>query len=151
MPTSTYPPISVLAHIIMCPRRFFTPAWRSHQNSCFFFQISWVRLPGPAQKKGWTWKSGSTLSSSLKKVFFSCDATMDDDINLGEDEHLADDFYDEIIRRRDIARRTNWRHCSTALSQREVALAATIQSSTCNVSICCYDYNESGNHGNHLC
>jgi hypothetical protein len=48
---------------------------------------------------------------------------------VGVDEHLVDDFYDEIVRRRDIARRTNWRHRSMALSQREVALAATLQSS----------------------
>jgi hypothetical protein len=49
---------------------------------------------------------------------------------LEEDDDLVNDFYDQIIRRRSIARRTNWRHHSTALSQREVALAATIQSST---------------------
>ena len=49
---------------------------------------------------------------------------------LKEDDNLADDFYDQIVRHRNIAMRTNRRHCSTALSQREVALAATIQSST---------------------
>jgi hypothetical protein len=56
---------------------------------------------------------------------------MNDKFNVEEDdEDLVDNFYDAIVRRRDIARRTNWRHRSTALSQREVALAATIQSST---------------------
>jgi hypothetical protein len=68
------------------------------------------------------------LSSSLKKVSFSHDIMMDADNFLGEDDDMVDKFYDQIIRRRDIARRTNQRHHSTALSQREVALAATIQS-----------------------
>jgi hypothetical protein len=55
---------------------------------------------------------------------------MNNNFNVEEDdENLIDDFYDAIVKRRDIARRTNWRHRSTALSQREVALAATIQSS----------------------
>jgi hypothetical protein len=45
-----------------------------------------------------------------------------------EDDDLVDNFFNEIVRRRDIARRTNWRHRSIALSQREVALAATLQS-----------------------
>ncbi len=40
-----------------------------------------------------------------------------------------DDIYDDIIRCRETTRRTNWRHRSTSLSQRDVALAATIQSS----------------------
>jgi hypothetical protein len=45
-----------------------------------------------------------------------------------EDEE-ADEMMNEIVRRRDIARRTNWRCRSTALSQRDVAVAATIHSS----------------------
>jgi hypothetical protein len=49
---------------------------------------------------------------------------------LEEDDDLVDDFYNQIVRRRNIARRTNLRHHSFSLSQREVALAATIQSST---------------------
>ena len=38
-----------------------------------------------------------------------------------------DDIYDDIIRHRETTRRTNWRHRSTSLSQRDVALAATIK------------------------
>jgi hypothetical protein len=55
---------------------------------------------------------------------------VDADNILGDDEDMVDDFYDQIIRRRDISRRTNWRHYSTTLSQCDFALAATIQSST---------------------
>ncbi len=51
---------------------------------------------------------------------------MDDNIFLEEDDALVDDFYDQIIRRRNIARRTNWRHRSTS------------------------DYNESGNDSRHI-
>jgi hypothetical protein len=40
-----------------------------------------------------------------------------------------DDIYDDIIRLRAVTRRTNWRHRSTSLSQRDVALAATIHAS----------------------
>ena len=51
-------------------------------------------------------------------------------MNVDDDEEvddLHDHFYDQIIRRRNITRRTNWRHRANALSQREVALAAGIQ------------------------
>jgi hypothetical protein len=78
---------------------------------------------------------------------------MDADINLGEDENLVDDFYDEIIRKR---------HCQE--DQLEASLHGIKPTRSCfgsnntvlylilcNVSICYYDYNESGNHGNHLC
>ena len=83
VPTSTYPQISVLAHVVMCPHRFFTPAQRSHQNSWFFCQISWVRLLGPAWKKGWTWKSWeswSTLQLLSKKSIFLYENTQQTDI-----------------------------------------------------------------------
>ncbi len=40
-----------------------------------------------------------------------------------------DQFYDEIIHHRDITRRTNWQLHSTSLSQHDVAVAASIQSS----------------------
>ncbi len=52
---------------------------------------------------------------------------MDDD-DIDRDDFI-DNYYDEIIRHRTIARRTNWRMHFTSLIQREVALAATIQSS----------------------
>ncbi len=45
-----------------------------------------------------------------------------------EDEE-EDEMMDAIVRRRDIARRTNWRWRSTALSQRDVAIATSINSS----------------------
>jgi hypothetical protein len=51
-------------------------------------------------------------------------------MNVDDDEEEADlhyHFYDQIICRRNIARRTNWWHRANALSQREVALAAGIQ------------------------
>ena len=41
-------------------------------------------------------------------------------------DDLVDNFYDDIIRCRTIARRANWRLRFTSLSQREVALAASI-------------------------
>jgi hypothetical protein len=47
-------------------------------------------------------------------------------MNYDDDD---DDFYNEIIRLRHITRRTNWRLRSTSLSQRDVALLASIQSS----------------------
>jgi hypothetical protein len=50
-------------------------------------------------------------------------------MNEGEEEDLCDHYFDIIIQRRSIPRRTNWRHCANALSQREVALAGNIQSS----------------------
>ena len=40
-----------------------------------------------------------------------------------------DDIYDDIVRLRQTTRRTNWRHRSTSLSQRDVAEAVTINSS----------------------
>jgi hypothetical protein len=49
-------------------------------------------------------------------------------MNEEEEEDLCDQYYDHIIMRRNIPRRTNWRHRAIALSQREVALAANIQS-----------------------
>jgi len=52
---------------------------------------------------------------------------MDED-DIDPDDFI-DNYYDEIIRRHTIARRTNWRMRFTSLSQREVALAATIESS----------------------
>jgi predicted RNase H-related nuclease YkuK (DUF458 family) len=51
---------------------------------------------------------------------------MDDDV---DPDDFVDNYYDEIIRRRTIARRTNWRMRFTSLSQREVALATSIDSS----------------------
>jgi hypothetical protein len=39
------------------------------------------------------------------------------------------EMYDDIVCLRQITRRTNWRHRSTSLSQQDVALAATINSS----------------------
>jgi hypothetical protein len=51
-------------------------------------------------------------------------------MNVDDDEQvddLHDHFYDQIIRRRNITRRTNWQHGANALSQRELALAAGIQ------------------------
>jgi hypothetical protein len=53
--------------------------------------------------------------------------SMDDD-DIDPDDFI-ENYYDEIIRHRTIARRTNWRMLFTSLIQREVALAATIQSS----------------------
>jgi hypothetical protein len=44
-------------------------------------------------------------------------------------DDLVDNVYDDIIRCRTIARRTKWRLRFTFLSQREVALAASIASS----------------------
>ena len=44
-----------------------------------------------------------------------------------EEELLHDQYYDHIVMRQNIPRRTNWRHHANALSQREVALAANIQ------------------------
>jgi hypothetical protein len=51
-----------------------------------------------------------------------------DDNDIDPDD-FTDNYYNEIIRRQSIARRMNWRMRFTSLSQREVALAATIQSS----------------------
>jgi hypothetical protein len=51
-----------------------------------------------------------------------------DDNDIDPDD-FVDNYYDEIIRCRTITRRTNWRMRFTSLSQRELALAATIQSS----------------------
>jgi len=51
---------------------------------------------------------------------------MDNGDNDDIPDDLVDNFYDDIIRRRTIARRTNWRLRFTSLSQREVALAASI-------------------------
>jgi hypothetical protein len=49
-------------------------------------------------------------------------------MNAEEEEDLRDQYYDHIVRRRNIPRRMNWRHRANALSQLEVALAANIQS-----------------------
>jgi hypothetical protein len=54
---------------------------------------------------------------------------MDNGDNDDIPDDLADNFYDDIIRCCTIARRTNWRLRFTSLSQREVALAASIASS----------------------
>jgi hypothetical protein len=54
---------------------------------------------------------------------------MDYDEDDANPDDFIDDYYDEIIRRRTIARRTNWRMRFTSLSQREVALVATIDAS----------------------
>jgi hypothetical protein len=54
---------------------------------------------------------------------------MDNGDNDDIPDDLVDNFYDDIIRRRTIARRTNWRLRFTSLNQREVALAASIASS----------------------
>jgi hypothetical protein len=50
-------------------------------------------------------------------------------MNKEEINDLRDHYFDVIIRRRTIPRRTNWRHRADALSQLEVALAGNIQSS----------------------
>jgi hypothetical protein len=54
---------------------------------------------------------------------------MDNDQDDDNNDDLIDNYYDDIIRRQTIARRTNWRMRFTSLSQREVALAAIIDSS----------------------
>jgi hypothetical protein len=46
-----------------------------------------------------------------------------------EDDDFDDNFFDEIVRCRMIPRRTNWRYRFISLNQREVAEAATLQSS----------------------
>jgi hypothetical protein len=46
-----------------------------------------------------------------------------------EDDDFDDNFFDEIVRRRMIPHRTNWRYRFISLNQREVAEAATLQSS----------------------
>ncbi len=48
-----------------------------------------------------------------------------------EDDDFDDNFFDEIVRRRMIPSRTNWRYRFISLNQREVAEAATLQSSIC--------------------
>jgi hypothetical protein len=53
----------------------------------------------------------------------------DSDQNHGL-HHLEDYYYDQIIRRRDISRRMNWRQRTKALSQREVATASIIHASS---------------------
>jgi len=50
----------------------------------------------------------------------------DDDNNFINEDNF---IYDEIVRRRQTACRTNWRFRATALTQRDVALAASIQAS----------------------
>jgi hypothetical protein len=54
---------------------------------------------------------------------------MDNDDDDVDPDNFVDAYYDEIFRRRAIARRTNWRMRFTSLSQREVAFAATIDAS----------------------
>ena len=51
-----------------------------------------------------------------------------------------DDIYDDIVRLRQTTRRTNWRHRATSLSQRDVALAVTINSSLTFYIIFIYIY-----------
>ena len=46
-----------------------------------------------------------------------------------DDDFFDDNFFDEIVRRRMIPRRTNWRYRFIALNQREAAEAAMLQSS----------------------
>jgi hypothetical protein len=46
-----------------------------------------------------------------------------------DDDFFDDTFFDEIVRRRMIPRRTNWRYRLIALNQREAAEAAMLQSS----------------------
>ena len=57
-----------------------------------------------------------------------------DDGNHDHDNHdlqdLQDQFYNQIVRRRDIPRRMNWRQRANALSQRELATASMIYSSS---------------------
>jgi len=50
----------------------------------------------------------------------------DDDNNFINEDNF---IYDEIVRRRQTACRTNWRFRATALTQRDTALAACIQAS----------------------
>jgi hypothetical protein len=56
-----------------------------------------------------------------------------DDGNHDHDNHdlqdLQDQFYNQIVRRRDIPRRMNWRQRANALSQRELVTALMIYSS----------------------
>ncbi len=56
----------------------------------------------------------------------------DDDDDDVDPDNFVDAYYDEIIRHRAIARRTNWRMCFKSLSQREIALATSINSSISN-------------------
>ena len=51
------------------------------------------------------------------------------DVVEEDDDEEIEEIYDEIVRRRNIARRTNWRWRSTSLTQRDVAVAAYIHSS----------------------
>jgi hypothetical protein len=53
------------------------------------------------------------------------DILVDDD---NDEDNDVEQIYDEIVRRRNIARRTNWRWRSTSLTQRDVAVASLIQS-----------------------
>ncbi len=57
-----------------------------------------------------------------------------DDGNHDHDNHdlqdLQDQFYNQIVRRRDIPRRMNWRQRANALSQRELVTAWMIHSSS---------------------
>ena len=45
-----------------------------------------------------------------------------------EEEEEDQIMMDAIVRRRDIARRTNWRYRSTAFSRKDVAVAASLHS-----------------------
>jgi hypothetical protein len=54
---------------------------------------------------------------------------MSEDVEDIDEDDIIDNFYNEIVMRRAIARRTNWRYRFTLLSQLEVALAANITSS----------------------
>jgi hypothetical protein len=54
---------------------------------------------------------------------------MDNEDDDYDPDGFVDEYYDEIIRRRVIAHRTNWRMRYTSPSQREVALATNIEGS----------------------
>jgi hypothetical protein len=55
---------------------------------------------------------------------------MDDGDQNHDHHHLEDYYYDQIVRRRGISRRLNWRQRTNALSQREVATASMIHTSS---------------------
>jgi hypothetical protein len=58
-------------------------------------------------------------------------------MNEEEIHDLCDHYFDLIVRRRNIPRRTSWRHRANAPSQLEVALAGNIQS-LANDRVSCY-------------
>jgi hypothetical protein len=52
---------------------------------------------------------------------------MDNEDDDYDPDGFVDEYCDEIIRQRAIARRTNWRMRYTSLSQRELALATILR------------------------